>query len=225
MTDMSQMFTQAAVEEISKRYSPEEIEGFLTKLNHIVEGIARVGEQKWKNAEDSHKRAEKRAAIRVRRHWKKSDRAALETLDLNDVAQKRMATLSGTGRPVVKPHQPLLVGLSRKLRILEIFFKEDSRHEDRRKAFKQSPWYKFHVEALYQGEYELAREKRLREPSRSAEEAVGTVLGISSSTVHQICREVRRVPKEENGFPPIILIEFECWMRTGKTIHEQQEPK
>jgi len=189
---------------------------FVIKIEQIAEALAQAAASEWANAEQKHHRGELRVAYRVRHNWKKSDLSPLATLDVNGPAQRRMMRLSGTGRPVVRPHESLENRFARKAIAFQILNNDSSTELERRKAFKDWPWFEYNVEALYRGEHGRAKAQGHRGASRFAETEVANVLCISSSKVHRICGKIRRIPEGDNGFPPMTLLDFETWMRTGK---------
>lgn len=170
------------------------------------------------NAEERHHRAELLAAYRRRHSWKKSDLAHLESLGVNKAAHSRMTRLTGIGRPVVRPHQPLGGAVVAKALALQPLFSPDSTRAERVRALKSWPWWKHHVEALYRGEHDLAKTTGAVGPAEHAEALVGNALGISPAKVHAICGDIRRLRAEWDGaanFPAMSLGEFEEWMTTG----------
>jgi len=170
-------------------------------------------------ADRQHRRAERLAAYRLRHSWKKSDIPRLKTLDVNRAARRRMERVTGRGRPVVRPHKPLVLGVARKFHDLEPLFNSRSEPQKRRRAFKLWPRYQHYVEALYRGEHALAKEQGIPGPSVEAERRVGEAMGISLATVHAICGKIRRMRKEWDdsaNFPPITLIAYDKWMKTGE---------
>lgn len=169
-------------------------------------------------AERRYIRGEKLAAYRRRASWKKSDISNLKTLDLNPVAQRRMARLSGTGRPVVAPHRPLELAIVEKLQSIQPLFDQTFTAADRKRAIKHWPYWEHHVEALYRGECDLARKRKIKGPATHAEELVATELGLSAPAVHAICGRIRLKRKERDGaanFPAMTLTEYKEWMETG----------
>jgi hypothetical protein len=124
--------------------------------------------------EQQHYRGQRLAAYRRRRAWKKSDIPHLESLGVNQAARNRMERLEGRGRPVVKPHRPLDDTIVRIFGALQSLFDAAAPPSQRRQAFKLWPWWNHCVEALYRGEYELAKSRGLKSPSAEAEIAVGT---------------------------------------------------
>ena len=173
-------------------------------------------------AERQHHRAELLEAYKRRTSWKKSDIQSLNSLGVSRAALRRMERLSGTGRPVVRPHQPLDVAIVTKVNALlslKCLVDPDTSPDKRRRAFKLWPWWRHYVEALYRGEHALAKEKGIRSASTEAEMSVGRALGISSATVHSICGEIRSMRRDDQGsanFQAMTLAEYESWMETGK---------
>jgi hypothetical protein len=169
-------------------------------------------------AERDHHRGELLAAYKRRKQWKKSDVQNLNSLGVNKIALRRIEKLVGTGRPVVPPHQPFGDVAAKKLVAFLALCDERSSAEQRKQAFKQWPWWPHYVEALYRGEHALAKTRGIAGPSEHAERLVGSELGISASTVHRICGEIRRKRKEWDGaadFPAMTLSEYRGWMEAG----------
>jgi len=169
-----------------------------------------------RKAEQDHLRGERLAAYRARHRWKAGDVRPLLSIEVNEIAQRRMAALKGRGRPVVRPHRPLGSVLHEKLTTWPCLFREDATPDERRRAFKTWPWWKHHVEALYRGELELARAKRIAGAHDHAERAVASALRMSQGKVHAICGEIRALRREDAkaaDFPPMELAEYESWMK------------
>ncbi len=137
--------------------------------------------EEWLNdLERRHDRAERLDAYRRRHAWKNSDMRNLLSLDVGVPAKNRMKRLVGTGRPVVKPHRPFVQEVADKLSAVKALLDPDTSVEKRRKAFKQWPWWPHFVEALYRGEYALAKDRRVRGASAETEiknQSVDSVLG------------------------------------------------
>ena len=177
---------------------------------------------KWiEKAQRNHHRSELLTAYKVRHKWKKSDVKHLLSIGVNERAQRRMAKLEGRGRPVVKERRSLEKVISEELTNWLILFREDATPDERRGAIrnKKWPWWKHVVEALYRGEQELAREKRIRGPHDHAETMVADALRVSQGTVRAICGKVRAMRQEKGeaaNFPPILLTEYEEWMERGE---------
>lgn len=171
------------------------------------------------NMEVQGRRAQLLAAYKTRHRWKKSDLAHLKTLGVNAAARARMARVEGRGRPVVKPYQPPLLSLLRGVEAVQPLFSPSARERERRQALRKWPWWEHHVEALYRGEHELAEREHRPAPADYAERRVANALGLSQSTVHTICGNIRAIRLDWEGranFPPMLLLEFGHWMRTGE---------
>jgi hypothetical protein len=171
------------------------------------------------DAEHRHNRAELLAAYRRRHQWKKSDTANLRTLDLSPVAERRIARLSGKGRPVVRPHQELAELWVGKIQYFMAVVSPETKPAERLRAIKQTPWGRHYVEALYRGEHALAKQRGEKGASEVAESLVAKRLIMSSAQVHRLCGEIRRVRAEcfeDANFPPITLAKFDECMREGR---------
>ena len=208
---------------------PGELEGRQTLSHDVLTGLVVVGLVAlsigktlvtWaQNVERRHHRAQLLDAYRRRKAWKKSDIPRLESLGVNAAARRRMERLAGRGRPVVRPHQPLDVAVVTKFNALRSLFDPEASPEERRQALKLWPWWPHYVEALYRGEYAIAKQRGAKGASVETELTVGKALGISSAAVHSLCGGIRRMRKddaESANFPAMTLAEFETWMRTGK---------
>jgi len=170
-------------------------------------------------ADRRHRRGELLQAYRRRRHWKKSDVVRLNTLPLNATASRRLARLEGTGRPVVRPHRELVDKINDGCLALAKSFDPATPAPDRLAAIKQLPWWPHIVEALYRGEYGLAKGGGLSDPSGRAERLVARKLGVSPSATHKICgviRARRKARPQEEDFPPMTLSKFQTWLDHGK---------
>lgn len=155
----------------------------------------------------------------LRRHqWKKSDLPRLEKLDVNPVARRRMQAVAGLGRPVVSQPQSIEEFVLERLNAFSILLSPESSAQDRRRCFRTWPWWKHHVEAYYRGELRLAQERGEKGASAEAEIRVGTALGLSSSLVHSICGEIRRMRQDDEqsaNFPEETIEDYERWMNHG----------
>ena len=192
--------------------------GLLLSLNQILASIA-------ENAEEQHLRGERLRAYQRRASWKKSDVPALKTLGVNVAAQKRMERLTGRGRPVVKGHQPLELVIESKLKAFALFC-PDATPQQRKNALKLWPYFDENVEALYRGEYALAKQNGVSGPASHAEANVAAALAISTATVHAISGKIRHKRKEGEdtaNLLPMTVAEFEVWMATGKDPYEEPD--
>jgi hypothetical protein len=185
---------------------------------------ARQSLEAWaENLQRQYRRRQLLAAYRRRHAWKKSDIPNLQSLGANSTAQRRMERLVGRGRPVVKPHRPLDAEIVNKVEAFQVLVDPDASPDKRRRAFKQWPWWPHFVEALYRGEHALAKDQGTKGASTEAEIAVGRALGISASTVHSICGDIRRKRKEDPesaNFAAMTLVEYEGWMASETSVFE-----
>lgn len=185
-------------------------------VGRVVNGVLQAAEK----AEEKHRRAQRLAAYRRRRQWKRSDMSSLLSLGVNKAAVSRMRRLPvRRGRPIVRPYTPISEVILAKLLALGTVCNSKSTPDQRRRAFKDTPWWKHHVEAFYRGEHRRAVEDKIAGPSDFAERKVGAALGISQGKVHAICgaiRELRRSDELSANFPEATLEEYEEWMTTGK---------
>lgn len=170
------------------------------------------------DAERAHHRGELLAAYRRRSSWKKADVPHLQSLGVNATAQRRMSLLTGRGRPVVHPHQPLWSTLTRRFAEIQPLCDPAASPQQRKRALRRWPWWRHYVEALYRGELARAKNRGIARPSIYAEEIVGDAMNISAATVHKICGEIRRLRGEWEGaanFPPMTLDELNRCMKSG----------
>lgn len=170
------------------------------------------------DAERVHHRGELLAAYRRRSSWKKADVPRLQSLGANAIAQRRVSLLTGLGRPVVRPHQPLWSTLARRFTDLQPLCNPGASPQQRRRALRLWPWWRHYVEALYRGERARAKSRGIARPSMYAEETVGEAINISAASVRKICGAIRRMRQEWEGaanFPPMKLDEFNHWIQTG----------
>jgi len=208
----------ATLEQLMPNFAKELSEGVMAAA--LVIGALYVGFCKWaEKAERNHHRSELLTAYKVRHKWKKSDVKPLLSIGVSGHAQRRMANLEGKGRPVVKLHRPLEKVVGEKLNTLLSLFRDDATPDERRRAIKEWPWWKHHVEALYRAERERAREEQIKGPHDHAERAVADALRVSQGTVRAICGEVRAMRREDKksaNFPAMLLTEYEGWMERGE---------
>lgn len=181
-----------------------------------IEAIAQAAVREWDKAEHKHNRGELLSAYKVRRSWKKSDVSPLLSLEVTKAAQIKIARLSGKGRPVVRPHEPLADRVLRNIGVFAILFGGKALPDQRRRAFWQWPLHEIYVEALYRGEHLRAKHNGRRDAARAAEADVAEALGVSCSKVHQICGKVRAAPSGDDDRPAATIAEFETWMLTGR---------
>ncbi len=168
----------------------------------------------FEKAEANHLRSKRKKAFGLRHRWRSSDVPRLRLLGINP-----HQILPGKGRPVVELYTPLHKQIPRVLDELAPLFLEESSAAERRKAFRAWPWWEYRVEALFRGEYQIAKLRRLPAPAENSEQKVADALRISPATVHSICVKARKSQKErdESGLPAMTLTEYEEWMATGKT--------
>lgn len=191
----------------------------LVALQRFAENVVTQAISVAEAAERQYRRAQLLEAYRARRRWKKSDIGALNSLDVNAAARRRMARLSGRGRPIVRPYIPLLEAGLGYVNTIQPLLAPDYTPNQRRHAVKSWPWWRHHVEALYRGEHESAKLRGTPDASGEAERLIGRYFGISPSTVHAICGDIRRERVQWDGaadFPSVLLAQFEQWMRTGQ---------
>jgi hypothetical protein len=171
-----------------------------------------------RDAEARHNRGELLRAYRNRRRWKASDRANLMTLNLSPAAHRRLERLAGKGRPVVEQHRELAEVMVEKLQPIAIMASKTASPNDRLRAMKALPWWPHFVESLYRGEHQLAKVRGDRSPAFAAECLVAHDLGVSQSTVHRLCGDIRRVRQacaDDANFEPQTLTDLQAWLATG----------
>jgi hypothetical protein len=169
--------------------------------------------------ERSNERAELLAAYRVRHRWKASDAARLRTLPLSPVAERRIAKLSGRGRPSVSVHTDVATKVASKVLPLLAGFQPNAQRKTRFAAIKQMPWWPHYVEAVYRGEHEIATSGHFPSAAERTEQMIADALCLSTSTVRKLCGQVRRLRKddfESANFPTATLAGFMEWIDTGR---------
>ena len=185
-------------------------------VERVISGVLQAAEK----VEENHRRAQRLAAYRRRRQWKRSDVPSLLSLGVSKAAASRMRRLPARrGRPVVRPYTPASEVILAKLLALGTVCDPKSTPDQRRRAFRNSPWWEHHVEAFYRGERRRAVEDKIAGPYDFAERKVGAALGISQGKVHAVCgaiRDLRRSDELCADFPEATLEEYEEWMMTGK---------
>lgn len=192
------------------------IGGFVLFIDRTLKAIMEAAD----HADREHNRAELLQAYRRRHQWKRSDIPRLESLGVNAAARSRMRRLpSRRGRPSVRPHISLAQLILVKANALGTVFDPNITPSSRRRALKNSPWWKHYAEALYRGEREEARATGVPGPADHAERVVGRALGISPSSLRSICRPIRRMRDRHEpcaNFPMMTLADYEGWMLTGE---------
>ena len=192
----------------------------LERIQKLVTDVIKNISTALNSAERTHNRAALLRAYKRRHSWKKADIPRLLTLDLNDIARRRLERVAGgRGRPVVSPHRPFAEVIEVTLTNLRTMFDESTSPTDRLRMLRTTPWWAYVVEALYRGEHEFARENHLKSPSSVAEIAVGGALNTSPKSIRKICAEVRRKRRDGTALPDspaITVTEFEHWKKTGR---------
>lgn len=186
--------------------------------------IARAAEME-EQATIGHLRRERLAAYKARAKWKRSDLQPLLSIGVNEVAQRRMATLRGRGRPVVQSHRPLDEVLLERFKVACTVFDESATPHQRHRALRTTPFWKHHVEALYRAEAELARQVGIRGAYDHAEREVGRALGLSQGSVHAICGEIRAMRRKDPAsadFQPYTLADHQGWFCHGRKIEQPE---
>ena len=175
-------------------------------------------EKEIRQASENHLRGERLAAYRARHQWKRSDIQPLLSIGVNASAQRRMATLQGRGRPVVKMHRPIGEVLFERVALGLNMLRDNATLEERHRYFRKWPWWKHHVEAYYRGELTLARDMGIKAPYDHAERVVGRRLGMSQGSVHAVCGEIRKMRQEDPeyaNFPERTLTHYNQLLSNG----------
>ena len=170
---------------------------------------------------EAHDRAERLKVYRLRHRWKRSDLANLLTYELTRTAQCRLPKLRGRGRSVVRPHEDLFVSVARKFSTVLPAFLPEASPSERLKAIKNLPWWPHYVESAYRGEYKDAKGQGWSAPAEHAERLVGRELGISQSTVRQLCgniRALRAADPDLANFPPVTISRLLAWVEHGRLV-------
>lgn len=172
-----------------------------------------------KKTEDDHRRGERLAAYKLRSRWKKGDITPLLSIGVSETAQRRMSTLQGRGRPVIKPHRPIGDVVVQRLGDVFTLFSDEATPSQRRQAVRASAWWNHIVEAMYRAERDDARTEGMRDAYGHAERKVAQVTRVSQGKVHALCEEVRAIRKmdgEAANFPALQVSEYEAWMEHGR---------
>ena len=171
----------------------------------------------WQHTERGLHRDDLLYAYKHRTKWKKSDILRLLDLDVNKMARKRiekLQALAKCGRPIVRVSRPLIETIS----TYAPLFRQETNSSARIRLLKTTIWWPYFVEALYRGEYEIAREEHQKSPSDSAERAAGRTLGVSPELIRKLSGEVRSKRKFGTALPdtpPITAEDFKVWAETG----------
>ena len=169
--------------------------------------------------EREHERAELLAVYRLRHRWKASDAPKLRKLKISPVAERRLANLSGRGRPVIAANITPAAKFVQKALHLMTAFKEETSPINRLSSIKKSHWWPHYVEAIYRGEYEALKAKGFSSASEGAEGRIANELGISSAVVRKLCTKIRKLKCEDSdaaNFPSARLSDFMDWIQSGK---------
>ncbi|MCP3463083.1 hypothetical protein [Bradyrhizobium sp. CCGUVB23] len=200
---------------------PDEALATLVVVGVLVLAVGRSLVAWAEGLDRRYRRGQLLAAYRCRHSWKKSDIRRLEALGVNRHAQKRMQRLAGRGRPVVAAQKPLEDMLVARINAFSLLAGPEGSPQERRRRFKDWPWWKHHVEAYYRGEYEIAKRQGMKSPAMEAEFRVGSALGMSASAIHSICAQIRRMRQEDElsaNFPAETLADYERWMAHGAHV-------
>jgi hypothetical protein len=200
---------------------PDEALATLVAVGVLVFAVGRSLIAWAEGLDGRYRRAQLLAAYRCRHSWKKADIHRLEALGVNRHARKRMQRLAGRGRPVVAAQRPLEEMLVERFNAFSLLAGPEGSPQERRRRFKDWPWWKHHVEAYYRGEHEIAKRQGMKSPAMEAELRVGEALGMSPSAIHSICAEIRRMRQEDElsaNFPAETLADYERWMTHGAHV-------
>ncbi|MDR3419916.1 MAG: hypothetical protein P4L80_01525 [Xanthobacteraceae bacterium] len=189
-------------------------------IGRVINAVCEHLVSAWEKGERDYNRGARLRALQRRRQWKKADRPRLLALGVSSQLIERHVGTKRLGRPVVNQHKPLAHALeSIFLAVLALDDRRTKPHE-RLSILKRLPmWWPYFVEALYRGERESAKARRLRSPSIEAEVIVGKALNMSPEAIHKVCGDVRRGRKKGTALPDcraMTVAEFEMWKRTGK---------
>jgi hypothetical protein len=107
------------------------------------------------------------------------------------------------------------------IRILPLIaaFQVKATRKERLFAIKYLVWWPHYVEAVYRGEYAIAKASGLRSPAEATEEKIANALCVSSAVVRKLCTKVRRLRQEDPeaaNFPPGTLAGFMEWLEEGR---------
>ena len=190
---------------------------FIMELQKLVIEIVQKAATNWHRADQEGRRTALLQAYKLRHKWKKSDVPHLLALGVNATAVmriERIKILTHRGRPIVRPYRPL----AETIEALAPLFHEATQPTVRVQKLKTTPWWPYFVEALYRGEYEVAKKEHRNSASDYAERCVGDTLNISSALVRKLSGEVRRKRKFGAALPDtpgITVADFQVWKETG----------
>jgi hypothetical protein len=177
----------------------------------------------WGDWQTSHQKRARRTAYRRRHQWRKADVPRLLKLGVPMERIQRITDDNNKrrGRGVVQSYQSLDEVVTLRAEQFNVLLAADTPPHSRLSTLKQTPFWRYIVEALYRGEHTAAKEIRQKSASSHAEQVVAGCLGISDSQVRKICVGVRKERKRENR-PAyadseflLRVNEFEAWQRTG----------
>jgi hypothetical protein len=173
----------------------------------------------WQKGDRDYNRGARLRALQRRRQWKKADRPRLLALGISPRLIEQHIGAKRLGRPVVREYEPLADALGSIFVEVLMLANPRTKPHERLWIVKRSPMWPYFVEALYRGERESAKARRLRSPSIEAENIVGNALHMSPEAVHKVCGEIRRDRKKRAALPDcraMTVAEFEAWKRTGE---------
>jgi len=184
-------------------------------VNDVCETVAKA----WEKGERDYNRGALLRALQRRRQWKKADEPRLLALGISSRLIQQHIGAKRLGRPIVSGYKSFADALgSIFVEVLTLADRRTKPHE-RLWILKRLPLWPCFVEALYRGERESAKARRLRAPSDEAENIVGNALNMSPEAVHKLCGEVRRARKKGDPVPgcrAMTVAEFEAWKHTGE---------
>ena len=175
------------------------LDDLLTAADHLgkrVREFEQALRSAWANAEDAHRRAARLNAYRQRKRWKGGDAKRLRTIGLGKAGLRRLERMKlakPRGRPVVPAYVPLADRLAMLGRLSNRLFDPSTPPYLRRRALQTTPWCEYFVEAVYRGEYEVAKAAGVPSPSFQAERATGQAVGLEPDSVRRIAGVVRRM--------------------------------
>ena len=129
---------------------------------------------------------------RARRRWKASDRRHLQTYALTNAARLKLTRARGVGRPCVRPYKPFEVLCEEAFGDFGVICDASQPPHLQQQAMKRLPCWPELLEALYRGEWAVARAAGRKSPHESAEFTLAAAFAISPALVRKTCTEARR---------------------------------
>jgi hypothetical protein len=174
----------------------------------------------WEGWRKAHQRNARLAAYRCRHQWRTADVPRLLKLGVpRERIQRIITDNKRLGRGVIESYQSLDEVVTLMAEQFSVLLSPHTKPHARLATLKQTPLWRYIVEALYRGEHTAAKAVRQKSASSHAEHVVADCLGITDSQVHKICGGVRKERRCENRLADgeflLRISEFEAWKRDG----------